>query len=226
MPNGMYGNIFDVLIDRPTRAKAMLDYPVVVVGGDANLAPMIATVTQYLAAGGTLVVNVAASAGLTPAMLGITLTSGTIVASEWVAGNATVNTGTQPATPYEIAVGTLAPTAEVLAADGTASNANPIAIRNQVGAGAVILTLVPHMIGLDERAHPAMPWLMNGLTQNLLPVEVLLANGERPSGEIMYLLYSILPLILRSFDVETCDTPLNELLIAQYDYGTVRYISH
>jgi hypothetical protein len=27
---------------------------------------------------------------------------------------------------------------------------------------------------------------MNGLTSNLLPVEVRLANGERPKGEIMY----------------------------------------
>jgi hypothetical protein len=187
MPNGMYGNIFDVLVDRPTRAKAMLDYPVVVVGGDANLAPMISTVNQYLAAGGTLVINVAACTGLPPAMLGITLTGATVVASEWIAGNFTSNSGSYPTTPYEISVGTLAPTAEVLAADGAASNANPVAIRNQVGAGAVILTLVPHMIGIDERAHPAMPWLMNGLTENLLPVEVLLAaSGKRPTGEIMY----------------------------------------
>jgi hypothetical protein len=132
-------------------------------------------------------VNVAACGGLSPATLGITLTGGTVIASEWTTGNATSNAETQLATPYEIAVGTLAPTTEVLAADGTASNANPLIIRNQVGLGAVIVTLVPHMIGIDERAHPSMPWLMNGLAEKLMHVEeVLLANGERPTGEIMY----------------------------------------
>ena len=69
-------------------------------------------------------------------------------------------------------MGTLSATAEVLVADGTASNANPVVIRQPVGSGAVIVTLVPHMIGLDERAHPAMPWLMNGLTAELMPIEV------------------------------------------------------
>ena len=39
-----------------------------------------------------------------------------------------------------------------------------------VGAGAVILTLVPHNVGLDERAHPVLPWLMNGLTESLVPL--------------------------------------------------------
>src|SRR5262249_11226248 len=29
-------------------------------------------------------------------------------------------------------------------------------------------------------------YLMNGITQKLLPVEVLSANGDRPKGEIMY----------------------------------------
>jgi hypothetical protein len=31
-----------------------------------------------------------------------------------------------------------------------------------------------------------LPYLMNGLTQNLLPVEVRMPNGDRPSGQIMY----------------------------------------
>jgi hypothetical protein len=31
-----------------------------------------------------------------------------------------------------------------------------------------------------------LPYLMNGLTSDLLPIQVRLANGERPAGEIMY----------------------------------------
>jgi hypothetical protein len=42
------------------------------------------------------------------------------------------------------------------------------------------------MLGQDERAHPALPYLMNGATAGLLPVEVRLPNGERSRGEVMY----------------------------------------
>ena len=52
--------------------------------------------------------------------------------------------------------------AEAIASDGAGW---PLITRHKVGAGSVVLTLVPHMLGLDERAHPALPWLMNGLTR-------------------------------------------------------------
>jgi hypothetical protein len=42
------------------------------------------------------------------------------------------------------------------------------------------------MLGQDERAHPALPYLMNSITAGLLPVEVRLSDGERPKGEVMY----------------------------------------
>src|SRR4029079_5303394 len=41
-------------------------------------------------------------------------------------------------------------------------------------------------LGLDERAHPVLPYLMNGLTQDLLPVRVEMPDGKRPAGEIQY----------------------------------------
>lgn len=59
-------------------------------------------------------------------------------------------------------------------------------IRQKVGEGAVITLLMPHLIGLDEKAHPALPWLMNGLTQRLTPIDVRLADGKRPGGEVQY----------------------------------------
>ena len=37
MPSGRYGNIFDVLVDRPEKAKAIFDYPVVWAAGDVEL---------------------------------------------------------------------------------------------------------------------------------------------------------------------------------------------
>lgn len=52
MPNGMYGNIFDVLVDRPARAKAILDYPIVLVAGDADLASIQPVIAEYVTSGG------------------------------------------------------------------------------------------------------------------------------------------------------------------------------
>src|SRR5262249_28105206 len=37
LPSGAYGNIFDVLVDRPSRARAILNYPVVWAAGDVDL---------------------------------------------------------------------------------------------------------------------------------------------------------------------------------------------
>jgi hypothetical protein len=178
MPNGRYGNIFDVLVDRPARAKAMFDYPVVIAAGDVDLVAIQPDVEEYVKKGGTLVVNAAASKGLSPKLLGLKLTGRTSLASAWmpVAG------ALQPTTPFEVAGVELEGAAPIATADSKL----PLITRHKVGSGSVIVTLVPHMIGLDERAHPALPWLMDGLTEKLLPVEVRLPDGARPSGEIMY----------------------------------------
>jgi hypothetical protein len=86
------------------------------------------------------------------------------------------------ATPYEVVAAELAGV-KVLAWAG--ENA-PLITRHGVGAGAVIVTLCPRMLGQDERAHPALPYLMNGITAGLSPLEVVLPNGARPTGEIMH----------------------------------------
>jgi hypothetical protein len=179
MPSGTYGNIFDVLVDRPARAKAILNYPVVWAAGDVDLSGAMQPVFQeYLRRGGTLVVNITAARKLPPALLGIKPTGKVTMAEEWTPD------GDKPlaTTPYEVAGAELAG-ARVLA---WATAKVPLITRHQVGAGGVIVTLVPHMLGQDERAHPALPYLMNGLTEGLLPVEVRLPNGRRPRGEIMY----------------------------------------
>lgn len=178
LPSGTYGDIFDILVDRPARARAIFNYPVVWAAGDVDLSgAMQATVEEYLQKGGTLVVNSAAARNLPPTWLGVRL-SGSQRSETWFPDGE----GARPTTPFEVAKVELAG-AKVLAWAG----ANvPLVTRNQVGRGAVLLTLVPHLIGLDERAHPVIPYLMNGLTQELLPIQVRLANGARPRGEIMY----------------------------------------
>jgi hypothetical protein len=179
MPGGVYGNIFDVLVDRPARARAIMNYPVVWAAGDVSFSDALQSVLKdYLAAGGTMVVNVNSSKGIPERFLGARLTGKTRVFAEWApdAGQP------QPSTPFETAEVKL-DGAKVLvwAAPGV-----PLMTRQQAGAGAVILTLVPGMLGLDERAHPALPYLMNGIIQKLLPVDVRRGDGARLGGEILY----------------------------------------
>jgi hypothetical protein len=179
LPSGRYGNIFDVLVDRPARAGAVLNYPIVWAAGDVELTgPWHAVMDEYLRRGGTLVVNIAASHHLPPRLLGARPTGKTIVAEEW----APEGGPPRPTTPYEVAQVEL-DGAQPLA---WATPNVPLIIRHPVGPGAVIVTLAPRMLGQDERAHPALPYLMNGLTAGLLPVEVRLSDGSRPQGEIMY----------------------------------------
>jgi hypothetical protein len=179
MPNGVYGNIFDALVDRPSRAKVALDYPVLWAAGDVDLGAFgVGTLEEYLRRGGTLVVNIDAARALPEEWLGVRSTGKTTVAEEW----APAAGASRATTPYEVAGVELAG-AKVLA---WATPNVPLVTRQPVGPGAVILTLVPGMLGQDERAHPALPYLMNGLTAGLLPVEVRLRGGARPNGEVMY----------------------------------------
>ncbi len=179
MPSGVYGNVFDVLVDRPARRQAILDYPVVWAAGDVDLSgTWPATLEEYLRRGGTLVVNVEAAKGLPAKLLGLKPTGKATTTEEWSPDGGEA----RPTVPYDVAGVELAG-AKVLA---WATPKVPLIVRNEVGAGAVIVTLAPRMLGQDERAHPALPWLMNGVTAGLLPVEVRKADGSPLGGEIMY----------------------------------------
>jgi len=178
MPSGRYGNIFDVLVDRPARAKAILDYPVLWAAGDVDLGAIKDTVRDYVRKGGTLVVNIAAASKLPADLLGVKPTGKSSVAEQWSPADGP----SRPCTPSAVAGVELAG-AEPIA---WAMPDVPLITRHKVGQGAVILTLMPHLLGQDERAHPSLPWLLDGLTAELLPVEVRLPDGSRPEGEIMY----------------------------------------
>jgi hypothetical protein len=132
---------------------------------------------EYVRKGGTLVVNIEAAKALPPKLLGLKPTGKTITADEW----APALGESRPAVPFEVAE-VEKDGAVALAWAGKA----PLVTRNAVGEGAVIVTLVPRLLGLDERAHPVLPYLMNGLTDGLTPVEVRRADGSPLRGEVMF----------------------------------------
>lgn len=179
MPGGTYGDIFDILVDRPARSKALFNYPVVWAAGDVRLTgELLPTIEQYVQKGGTLVVNIEAAKGLPAKLLGLKATGKVRRAEAWSPNGAK----TLPAPAYDVAEVELAGARPIAWAEAK----QPLITRHAVGAGAVIVTLMPHLIGLDERAHPSIPYLMNGLTEKLLPIEVRLPDGRRPAGEVQY----------------------------------------
>lgn len=181
MPGGTYGNIFDILIDKPERSRILFSYPVVWAAGDVELGgKMLPVLGDYVKNGGTLVVNVNAAKGKLPAsLLGVTFTDTRQTFSEWTPNGKTA----LACPPYEVEIVRPAKATKVLA---YAAPGIPLITRTAIGNGAVILTLAPGMQGLDERAHPALPYLMNGITKDLLPIAVQLTDGSRPENVLMY----------------------------------------
>ena len=179
LPSGVYGNIFDVLVDRPERARAIFHYPVVWIAGDVDLGGRWpALLEEYVRKGGTLVLNSEAARGLPSKLLGLRAIGKTLIAEQWQPEGGAVQT----ATPFEVAQ----IEQEGAAVLAWATPQTPLLMRHAVGAGAVIVALVPHLLSQDERAHPVLPYLMNGLTTNLLPIEVHRADGRALDSEVLY----------------------------------------
>ncbi|MCM8822534.1 MAG: hypothetical protein NC831_06975 [Candidatus Omnitrophica bacterium] len=180
MPSGVFGNIFDVLVDRPARAQAIMSYPVVWAAGDVNLdGAWIPVIEDYLKMGGTLVLNIEAIRK-NPAVerfAGLKSSDRTKIFDRWSFDEKNY----YPAVPYSAYIISLI-TAQPIA---YAEKDVPIITKNRYGDGSVIVTLVPHMTGMDERAHPALPFLMNAITRDLLPFE-LYKDGKKCRGEVMY----------------------------------------
>jgi hypothetical protein len=178
LPSGLYGNIFDVLVDRPARARAIFNYPVIVAAGNVDFSGRWpALLEEYVRKGGTLVLNIEHARRLPEKLLGVRPTGKTRVCEEWEMDGIE-----HRAVPFEVAEVEVKG-AKVLA---RAEPKTPLIIRTALGKGAVLLTLVPRMLGQDERAHPALPALFNGLTECLLPIEVCRADGSPVLGEVMY----------------------------------------
>lgn len=189
MPSGVYGDIFDVIVDRPGKSQVLTNYPVIWAAGDVQFHPeLIKTLEGHLQKGGTLVVNITNARQLPATWLGFDALNVADLCASWSADDDKI----RPAIPFACARVKLAGAKALASAYSDAPNdklgkrALPLITRHQVGKGAVIVTMMPQHMGLDERAHPALPYLMNGLTQNLLPIDVRLANGQGPAGEVMY----------------------------------------
>jgi hypothetical protein len=167
MPPAVNGNVFDVLVDRPGRIKAIHAYPVVHAAGSVELGPIAEELRKYVEAGGTLSLTSLQARALPESLLGFKLTGKRHRAEAWrglKAGGAT--------TPFEVADVQLTGAKAVMTADD-----RPLATLNKVGKGNVFVLLVPGGMGLDERAHPALAELIGYLALRSSPVKLDVKSG-------------------------------------------------
>ncbi len=183
MPSGIYGNIFDVLVDRPGKASAITSYPVVWAAGNVVLDDAwMPVIEDYLKKGGTFVINIEAAKKNRNLLklIGVDLKNKTKISQKWTLDGKNF----YPCISYSVELVDITAKSQTIA---FSEDQTPIIIKTNVGNGAIILTLVPHMVCMDERAHPALPYLMNLLTDKLLPFEIYSADGKPLSVQIMYL---------------------------------------
>src|SRR5262249_41129815 len=147
MPSGMYGDIFDILVDRPAKAKAIFNYPVIWAAGDVDLSgPWQPIIEDYVKKGGTLVVNVNVCRNWPATLTGIAAKNTAWLASEWWPEGEEA----RPAVSFGV-VGAELKGATVLAwakpapLGGVKQADLPLITRHQVGEGAVIITMVPSL---------------------------------------------------------------------------------
>ncbi|HEX8853413.1 MAG TPA: hypothetical protein VF754_08000, partial [Pyrinomonadaceae bacterium] len=175
--NGLFGDIFDVLVATETRREAIDAYRTVVVGGRVEWgAGWAERLRDYARKGGTVLVNAAQAKGLTEELLGVRLQGSSAEADD-----------ARCLLPGETASDLSGQTfrferveprgAEVVIR--TASG-DPLVTVNRVGQGRVIFCAIPDLLGLDERMTPAAAHLLAHLFADATPVSV--------EGDVQHLL--------------------------------------
>jgi hypothetical protein len=167
--NGVFGDIFDVIVDAPKRAEIASTYPVLVAAGELSLSEEWGRALQeYVRRGGTLVVSADQLSGPGVKELDLPPSIGGQPGREassftWTIGGERVPSNVFRYRPFPAGKDRVL----AIAPDGT-----PIAVSRTVGQGRLILAGIPLGLGVDERPVPLLSLLMRHLTQGLVPVKV------------------------------------------------------
>ncbi|HZT43210.1 MAG TPA: hypothetical protein VFA07_13655 [Chthonomonadaceae bacterium] len=164
--NGIFGDIFDVLVTAPGHAEIVSSYPVIIAAGEIALSEEWGrALREYVRRGGTLVVAAEQLTGPGVVALGLPAFGAEQEASAFV----WKPTGeTVPANVFRTYALPAGPD-RVLA---TAPDGTPITTLHMEGRGQIISIGVPLGLGIDERPVPLMSLLMRSLTEGLVPVRV------------------------------------------------------
>lgn len=164
--NGIFGDIFDVVVNAPRRAGIISTYPVLIAAGEVPISPEWGrALGDYLRGGGTLVVTAGQLSGPGAGALAPP------APESWrEAASFTFSVTGEAATSN---VFRYAPLPErpgrVLA---RAPDGSPIAVSRRTGEGQLIVVNIPLGLGIDLRPVPLLGYLLRHLTQGLVPVRV------------------------------------------------------
>lgn len=164
--NGIFGDIFDVVVTAPKHADIIKTYPVLVASGQVPISSEWGhALHDYVRAGGTLVVCLDQLSGPGVAELGIPAPGDQAEASSfrWKLTNEAFSSNVFHYTPLT------ANGASVLA---ETLDGKPIVTLTRQGDGQLITIGIPLGLGIDERPTPILSMLMRHLSQGLLPVKV------------------------------------------------------
>ncbi len=174
--NGIFGDIFDVLVASETRREAIDAYRVVVVGGRIEWTnAWVERLRDYVRKGGTVVLNAAQAKGLPADLLGVRLQGERAEADDarcLLPGESAADLSGQMFRYEHIE----ARNAQVSMQTTTGE---PLVTVNRFGEGRVIFCAIPDMLGLDERLTPVAAHLLAHLFADATPVGV--------TGDIQYL---------------------------------------
>jgi hypothetical protein len=167
--NGIFGDIFDVLVASEEHREAVDSYRAVVVGGRVEWTPAwAAQLRGYVRKGGVLVLNAAQGAGLPEDLLGVRLTGASAEAddAECLAANETGVDLRGGVFRFERVE---ARGAQVLMRTRAGE---PLVTVNKVGGGRVVFCAVPDLLGLDERLTPVAAHLLAHLAADAVPARI------------------------------------------------------
>jgi hypothetical protein len=174
--NGMFGDIFDVLVASDERREAINSYRALVVGGRIEWSSAwVAQLRDYVSKGGVLVLNAAQVKGIPEDLLGVHLTGASAEAFDaecLLPNEAGVNLS-----GGVFQFSRVEPRSAQVLMKTRAGDA--LVTANKIGRGRVIFCAVPDLLGLDERLVPAAAHLLAHLASEVVPVKV--------SGDVQHL---------------------------------------
>jgi hypothetical protein len=174
--NGVFGDIFDVLVASDTNAEAIDAYRALVVGGRVEWTRAFTErLRDYVRRGGTVVVNAAQAKGLPADLLGVRMLNATAESDDarCLAPNEATTDLSGQVFRYQ--------RTELRGAQAllTTRDGDALVTVNQVGQGRVVFCSIPDLLGLDERFSTVAAHLFAHLFAEATPISV--------EGDIEYL---------------------------------------
>jgi hypothetical protein len=176
--NGIFGDIFDVLVASDAKRDAIDNYRAAIVGGRIEWTSAWAQkLSDYARKGGTVILNAAQVKGLPAQLLGLRLRNETAEANSarcllMPEDNADLSGQMFRYEKVETLAGARV-LMETLSGD-------PLVTVNTIGQGRIIFCALPDLLGLDERIAPFSAHLVAHLSAGATPVRV--------QGDVEYLI--------------------------------------